>query len=198
MFKSFQRLFWFITIVVILITVFYTPILYSNSDNISFLNITSPYEFIWPVDGYSEISSYYGMRESPTSGASTFHTGIDIPAPEGTNLFAIADGIVTFSGWALGGGYTIVYDIVQENLKTYNFKISYCHVSPLIYVSVGDSIKQGQIIGTVGPLHVYGINNNPYTDENGIPTNGASTGCHLHFIIRENEDTKDPLLYYNY
>ncbi len=197
MFKSFQKLFWLVTIFVILITVFYTPFIYSN-ENINYVNITSPYGFLWPIDGYTEISSYFGKRVSPTSGASTYHSGIDIPAPEGTKLFAIADGIVTFSGWAAGGGYSIVYDITDEKLKDYDFKISYCHVSPLILFSVGDSIKKGDVIATVGPLNVYGINNNPYTDEDGLPTNGASTGCHLHFIIRENGEQKDPLLYYNY
>lgn len=47
--------------------------------------------------GYTKISSYFGKRESPTSGASSYHSGIDIPAPEGTKFIAIADGKITFA-----------------------------------------------------------------------------------------------------
>ncbi len=48
------------------------------------------------------------------------------------------------------GGYTIT-------LSFDNFKVSYCHVDPNFIVSVGDSIKQGQIIALVGPKNVYGV-----------------------------------------
>lgn len=41
--------------------------------------------------GYTRISSYFGKRKSPTSGASSSHSGIDIPAPQGTNFIAVAD-----------------------------------------------------------------------------------------------------------
>ena len=56
----------------------------------------------------------------------------------------------------------------------------------------------GQVIGTVGPKNVYNIKNNPYKDENGNPTNGATTGCHLHLTIKENKIAVDPLNYFNY
>ena len=71
--------------------------------------------FIWPLENYTYISSYFGHRTSPTSGASTYHSGIDIPAPEGTNILSICSGIVTFSGWGAGGGYTIVVE--NNNIK---------------------------------------------------------------------------------
>lgn len=41
------------------------------------------------------------------------------------------------------------------------------------------------MIGCVGPRNVYGVPNNPYRDENGNPTNGATTGPHLHFSIKD-------------
>ena len=69
--------------------------------------------------------------------------------------------------------------------------------SPTMYVSKDDKIKKNQLIGTVGPKNVYGINNNPYRDSNGNPTNGASTGCHLHFTIKLNNQAINPLNYYN-
>lgn len=143
-------------------------------------------EYIWPVPGYTYISSYFGYRNSPTAGASTYHSGIDIPAPSGTNILSICDGIVTFASWGAGGGYTIV--IENEELK-----VSYCHVSPIFIVSRDDEVKAGQVISTVGPKNVYGINNNPYKDENGNPTNGATTGCHLHLTIKKDDVAVNPL-----
>lgn len=145
--------------------------------------------FAWPIPGYTRISSYYGKRTAPTTGASTYHKGIDIPAPEGTALIASCDGKITFTGFLGGGGYTITLT-TQENQK-----ISYCHVSPNYIVSVGDEIQQGQVIGTVGPKYVYGVAGNTYTDASGLPTNGATTGCHLHIGFRLNDEYVNPLDY---
>ena len=39
-------------------------------------------DFSWPIPGYTKISSNFGLRISPTAGASKYHSGIDIPAPE--------------------------------------------------------------------------------------------------------------------
>lgn len=66
----------------------------SNSENYSNYhnNIKTSYisntNFIWPVPGFTTISSPFGYRYSPTYGASTYHSGIDIPASPGTNIFA--------------------------------------------------------------------------------------------------------------
>ena len=145
--------------------------------------------FAWPVPGYTHISSYFGKRTAPTSGASTYHKGLDIPAPEGTALIASCDGEITFTGFLGGGGYTITLT------TTNNLKISYCHVSPNYIVTVGDKIKQGQLIGTVGPKYVYGVTGNNYKDSEGRPTNGATTGCHLHIGFRLNSQYVNPLDY---
>ena len=90
-------------------------------------------EFLWPIPEYSYISSFFGKRSSPTIGASSYHSGIDIPAPEGTPIFSVCSGIVTFASWGAGGGYTIV--VQNENIS-----ISYCHVSPNFIVSRGDKV----------------------------------------------------------
>ena len=127
--------------------------------------------------GYTRISSYFGKRVSPTSGASSSHSGIDIPAPPGTKFIAVADGEITFAQFLGAGGYTIT-------LSFNNFKVSYCHCDPNFIVHVGDKVKQGQVIGYVGPKNVYGVKGNQYFDENGNPTNGATTGPHLHLGIR--------------
>lgn len=145
--------------------------------------------YAWPIPGYTKISSYFGKRNAPTTGASTYHKGIDIPAPEGTPLLASCDGKITFTGFLGGGGFTITLTTPEK------LKISYCHVSPNYIVSVGDSVLQGQIIGTVGPKHVYGISGNTYKDSQGLPTNGATTGCHLHIGFRIDGNYVDPLNY---
>lgn len=132
--------------------------------------------------GYTRISSYFGKRNAPTSQASTYHKGIDIPAPEGTILIATTDGQITFTGFLGGGGYTITLT-TSEGLK-----ISYCHVSPYYIVSKGDNVSQGQVIGTVGPKYVYGVSGNTYTDSEGRYTNGATTGCHLHIGFRNSSN----------
>ena len=142
-------------------------------------------EFMWPIPGYTRISSYFGKRNSPTAGASNFHKGLDIPAPSGTNLVAISNGKVTIIGFSGSGGYTITYTFG-------NYTVSYCHVSPNYIVSVNSNISKGEIIGQVGPKYVYGVPNNKYKDKTGKPTNGATTGSHLHFAIKKEGTYIDP------
>lgn len=165
----------------------------TNSNLVSDSIVGSNYGWIWPIQNYKQISSYYGRRASPTLHASSFHLGIDIPAPEGTPLIACDDGKVIFASWGAGGGYTITLQLSNYD----NIKVSYCHVSPIMYIKYGDLVEKGKIIGCVGPKNVYGIKNNPYVDSNGNPTNGATTGCHLHFAVKENNKNVNPLNYYD-
>ena len=72
-------------------------------------------------------------------GASSSHSEIDIPAPQGSKLIAVADGEITFCQFLGAGGYTIT-------LSFDNYKVSYCHCEPNFIVKVGDQIKQGQVI----------------------------------------------------
>lgn len=145
-------------------------------------------KFMWPIPNHTYISSYFGYRVSPTSGASTYHSGIDIPAPEGTDILSICDGIVTFASWGAGGGYTIV-------VENSDIKVSYCHLSPIYIVAKNDYVSTGQVISSVGPKNVYTIQNNPYYDSYGNPTNGATTGCHLHLTIKKDGIAVNPLEY---
>ena len=68
----------------------------------------------------------------------------------GTSFIAVADGKITFVDFLGGGGYTIT-------LSFENYKISYCHCNPNFIVKVGDEVKEGQVIGSVGPKNVYGV-----------------------------------------
>lgn len=88
-----------------------------------------------------------------------------------------------FSG---SGGCTIT--IQNGNLFT-----SYCHVSPNFIVSPGVYVEKGQLISQVGPKNIYGFSENKYKDSNGNPTNGATTGPHLHLSVKNNSEYLNPL-----
>ncbi len=107
-------------------------------------------KYVWPSPGYTYITSYFGYRGLPTAGATSYHAGIDIGAPEGSKFIAICDGKITFADFLGGGGYTIT--LTNENMK-----VTYCHVSPNYIVKVGDYVLKGQVIGNVGPKNVYGV-----------------------------------------
>ena len=92
----------------------------------------------------------------------------------------------------VAGGYTVVLKLTNHP----DISVSYCHVSPIFLVKRNQEVKRGELIAKVGPKYVYGINNNPYKDANGKPTNGATTGCHLHLTIKENGVAVNPLKYY--
>ena len=183
-----------IFLLIIFLSIFILPFFISNVDAtaINCIGLDSNF-FAWPIPGYTYISSYYGKRKSPTQGASTFHSGIDIPAPEGTPLYAIEDGEITFCSWGAGGGYTIVLALSKFD----NIKVSYCHTSPHFNVKLHQIVKKNYCIGYVGPKNVYGINNNPYKDSDGRPTNGATTGTNLHFSIKVDGKTTDTMDYYD-
>ena len=121
--------------------------------------------FLWPVRG--AISSDYGYRF--IFGETNFHRGIDIPAPAGTAINAAADGVVTFAGER--GTYGNLVILTHAN----GFQTYYAHCSQLL-VSVGDTITQGQPVAAVG-------------------STGRSTGPHVHFEVRYQNDPIDPLLY---
>ena len=196
MFNNFNKYFLSIVSIILLICIFTVPIFYSN--NLLYSNkfndrfILSDAGFFWPIPGYTYISSYFGKRTSPTSGASSYHSGIDIPASENAKIYAIEDAIITFASWGAGGGYTIVLEL--ENFP--EISVSYCHLSPNYIVRINQYVKKGELIAYVGPKNVYGISNNPYKDLNGNPTNGATTGSHLHLTIKKDGTAVNPLDYF--
>ena len=114
-FKNFIKIFLSLIVIVFFICIFFMPTLFgintyslnTKSEIISF----SPDGFVWPTPGYTRINSYFGKRNAPTSGASTFHKGIDIGAPEGTAFIAVADGEITYANFLGGGGYTITLTV---------------------------------------------------------------------------------------
>lgn len=125
--------------------------------------------YSWPLPGYSTISSDYYYRVNPITGNYEYHTGIDIPAPSGTNIIAADTGVVIVAGWNGGYGYCVVIDH-GDGMSTL-----YAHQSK-VGVSVGDTVTKGQVIGYVG-------------------TTGNSTGNHLHFEVRVNGVHTSPWAY---
>jgi murein DD-endopeptidase MepM/ murein hydrolase activator NlpD len=117
--------------------------------------------FIWPVNG--AVTSGYGQRWG------RLHAGVDIAAGFGTTIAAAASGTVIHAGWLGGYGNLVVVDH-GGGLST-----AYAHQQQ-IYVSIGQSVSQGQALGEVG-------------------STGNSTGPHLHFEVRINGTAVDPLGY---
>ncbi len=120
--------------------------------------------FRYPLGGM--ISSPFGMRIHPVTGAYSMHTGIDITGSYGATITASSGGRVSFTGYKGGYGNTVIID--HGN----GYKTLYAHCSS-ISVSVGTTVKQGQAIAAVG-------------------TSGVATGPHLHFEIIKNGSPIDP------
>ena len=130
----------------------------------------------WPLSSqYNSISSYFGPRNKPGANASSYHKGIDIPAPQGTPIYAAAAGTVKLiqveSESGGSGNYTQI-----EHSK--GIVTEYMHQSKFANIKVGMKVKKGQLIGYVG-------------------NTGNSYGAHLHFGVIDNGERKDPLKYVN-
>lgn len=130
-------------------------------------------DMIWPVakEG-TAITSYYEQREHPITGIIHYHSGIDIGnAYFGTPVVAALDGYVSYAGWL--GGYGNCVIINHGN----GVSTLYGH-GQAILTTLHKEVKQGELIMEVG-------------------STGNSTGPHLHFEIRINGYTVNPLLYIN-
>ncbi len=151
-FKPFYSIFFIIIFLILFISCFFGPHILGNfsfSEDF-YYSFDASDEYVWPAPGYTTITSPFGYRDLPTAGATSYHAGVDIGAPQGSKFIAVCDGKITFTGFLGGGGYTIT-------LSVNNMKITYCHVSPTYIVKKGDIVKKGQVIGYVGPKNVYGV-----------------------------------------
>ncbi len=123
---------------------------------------------LWPVDG--KLESGFGGRSNPFGGSSyEFHDGQDIVVPSGTPVVAGAKGVATFVGWQNGYGRLVVIDH-GGGLTT-----RYGHLSEFD-VEEGADVARGEFIGRVG-------------------STGRSTGPHLHYEVRINDNPVNPLQY---
>lgn len=117
----------------------------------------------FPVSG--SISSPYGMRENPFGGR-RHHAGVDISAPEGSPIKAVADGIVSYAGWTHGSGYVVVLE------HGCGYSTVYAHNKKNL-VKVGQRVGRGESIASVG-------------------STGNSTGPHLHYEVLQKGRNVNP------
>ncbi|HET6913960.1 MAG TPA: peptidoglycan DD-metalloendopeptidase family protein [Rhodanobacteraceae bacterium] len=121
-----------------------------------------------PVD-FTRISSTFGMREHPILDRMKMHKGVDYAAPMGTPIYAAGDGVIKFRGQKHGYGNFV---IIQHNK---DISTAYGHMSRFAAgESVGEHVRQGQVIGYVGMT-------------------GMATGPHLHYEFRVDGEQRNPL-----
>lgn len=118
---------------------------------------------------FSRVSSGFSMRMHPISGKWRAHKGVDFAAATGTPIRASGDGVVDFAGSQNGYGNVVV-------IKHWsNYSTAYAHMSRFASnLRPGQKVNQGDVIGYVG-------------------TTGWSTGPHLHYEFRVNNEPRDPL-----
>jgi murein DD-endopeptidase MepM/ murein hydrolase activator NlpD len=120
---------------------------------------------MWPAAG--DVTSRFGWRNSPWGAGSDFHPGIDIANNMGTPIFATADGVVVRASDG-SDGYGNLVQIDHGN----GIATLYGHNSQII-VSVGQTVKKGQIVSYLG-------------------STGNSTGPHVHYEVRVNGNAVNP------
>lgn len=127
--------------------------------------------YIWPCPSSTYVTSAFGMRDHPLFGDERPHSGIDVAGSAGSEVLAADSGTVAVATYSSSyGNYVTIY----HSNGDYTL---YAHMSSLA-VSAGQSVTQGDVIGYVG-------------------STGWATGPHLHFEIRVNGSTVDPLSYFS-
>ena len=126
-------------------------------------------QFAWPCPNYTRITDEFGYRTDPITGATSYHSGLDMGAPAGSAILAAYDGVVVAAtyNWSMGN-----YVMIDHGDGLYTI---YMHASKL-YVSANDVVVKGETIAAVG-------------------TTGRSTGNHLHFSVRLNGTYVSPWNY---
>jgi murein DD-endopeptidase MepM/ murein hydrolase activator NlpD len=131
----------------------------------------------WPMDSFN-VSGDFGCSSfayyAPGNGCAHFHNGIDLVAPYGTKIKAAAPGTVVYVGWNWADGADPAWIVViahSGSLKTW-----YAHMQPKRPVSVGQTVKKGDVIGYEG-------------------STGNSTGAHLHWMVELNGNFVNPRLF---
>lgn len=112
------------------------------------------------------ISSGFGYRSDPFSGAAAFHAGLDFSGPVGAPIYAAASGTVSYAG--IRQGYGNCLEITHGN----GLLTRYAHMSAF-RAHVGQAVAAGDTIGAIG-------------------SSGRSTGPHLHFEVRINDQPVNP------
>jgi murein DD-endopeptidase MepM/ murein hydrolase activator NlpD len=125
--------------------------------------------FANPVKAVYRFTSKFGPRRDPKTGGRRMHKGVDFAAPNGTPLYATADGVVTHAGWS--SGYGRLVKIQHE----FGIETRYAHMSKL-RAKVGQRVSRGDRIGDMG-------------------ASGRVTGVHLHYEVRVGGKAVNPMIY---
>jgi len=115
------------------------------------------------------LSSRYGYRSDPFTGKRTWHAGVDLAGKEGSDIIAVAGGVVTYADERYGYGNLVEVDH-GDGLVT-----RYAHAKS-IEVKVGDVVQKGQVVALMG-------------------STGRSTGPHVHFEVIRNGKSENPETY---
>ena len=127
-------------------------------------------KFVFKQQDFHKLTytSKFGTRTHPITRVQSFHRGIDIAAPTGTEIIAPADGVVVYNRTNRGDprtGYGHFLCIHHQAIGLFSF---YAHLERRAMATEGSTVKQGEVIAYVG-------------------NTGESTGPHLHFEIHENQ-----------
>jgi murein DD-endopeptidase MepM/ murein hydrolase activator NlpD len=123
----------------------------------------------WPLLNGGVVTSKFGYRRHPITGRRSMHMGIDIAAKSGSDIVAMADGLVIFSGRK--SGYGNIVEVRHAN----GLETRYAHNQRNV-VNEGDLVRKGEVIAKLG-------------------STGRSTGPHVHFEVRRNGEAVDPMRY---
>jgi murein DD-endopeptidase MepM/ murein hydrolase activator NlpD len=115
------------------------------------------------------MSSKFGRRVDPFNGRMAWHAGVDFAGREGSDVIAVASGVVTYAGNRKG------YGLMLELTHPDGYVTRYAHQKSLAVAS-GDIVVKGQVIGAIG-------------------SSGRSTGPHVHFEVMKNGRHLDPRTY---
>jgi len=140
---------------------FYPGSEFTPTERAFFLNVA----FRLPLP-QARVTSSFGMRRNPVTGTFKKHEGVDLAAPEGTEVYAARDGIVAEIGDDPVYG---IYVVVEHDGA---WRSIYGHLSA-VTTDLRNRVRSGTIIGRVG-------------------STGQSTGPHLHFELRRNGEARDP------
>ena len=133
-------------------------------------SVTPSGNYIWPCPSTTVVTSNYGYRYLSLYGYTRLHAGVDIGGSYGATVVAAASGTVSVATYSSSyGNYVMIYH--PDGTST-----TYAHMSSLA-VSAGQTVNQGDVVGYVG-------------------STGNSTGPHLHFEVRVNGGTVDPMQYF--
>jgi murein DD-endopeptidase MepM/ murein hydrolase activator NlpD len=121
----------------------------------------------------TRIASGFGYRTDPVYKVTKFHAGLDFTAPQGTPIYATADGVVTTSGYSEGGYGNHV--VIKHEASGY--ETLYGHMVR-IKAGNGAKVKRGEVIGWVG-------------------STGKSTGPHCHYEVRKGGNKLDPVYFFH-